>query len=209
MPRPQFADIDGDGDLDLFLQEYSNSLWHFENTGTAKAPRYQWRTDRFQSLDIGEWYRFVDINGDGLLDLLAESPISHIRLYRNTGTKTAPILTSVGELKDAAGASMFMDRQNIPAIADLDCDGRLDMLVGRVEGVVDRYEATAPGADSFATDRGAVRRHRDYRSRAAAMLPASACRARGTAPTPWRCRISMRTAIWISSGATSSSRPSS
>ena len=35
-------------------------------------------------------------------------------------------------------------------MADLDCDGRLDMLVGRVEGVVDRYEATAPGADTFA-----------------------------------------------------------
>jgi hypothetical protein len=149
VPRPQFADIDGDGDLDLFLQEYSNSLWHFENTGTAKAPRYEWRSDRFQGVDIGEWYRFVDINGDGLLDLLAESPVSHIRLYRNTGTKTAAILTPAGQLKDTAGAPMFMDRQNIPAIGDLDCDGTLDMLVGRVEGVVDRYEATAPGADSF------------------------------------------------------------
>jgi hypothetical protein len=53
------------------------------------------------------------------------------------------------DLKDASGAPLFMDRQNIPAIADLDCDGRLDMLVGRVEGVVDRYEATAPNADTF------------------------------------------------------------
>ena len=150
VPRPQFVDIDGDGDLDLFLQEYANTLWHFENTGTAKAARYTWRTDRFHNLDIGEWYRFVDLNGDGLQDLVAESPISHIRHYRNTGTKVAPAFTLVGELEDATGAPMFMDRQNIPAIADLDCDGRLDMLVGRVEGVVDRYEATAPGADAFA-----------------------------------------------------------
>ena len=150
VPRPQFVDIDGDGDLDLFLQEYSNTLWYLENTGSAKAPRYTWRADRFQNLETGEWYRFVDITGDGLVDLLTESPISYIRLYRNTGTKTAPAFTDAGRLKDAAAQPMFMDRQNIPALADLDCDKRLDMLVGRVEGVVDRYEATAPGADTFA-----------------------------------------------------------
>ena len=150
VPRPQFVDIDGDGDQDLFVQEYSNALWYFENTGPKAAPNYEWRADRFQNVDIGEWYRFADVTGDGLPDLLTESPVSRIRFYRNTGTRTAPVLTFAGQLRDAAGEPLFMDRQNIPALADLDCDGRLDMLVGRVEGVVDRYEATAPGADTFA-----------------------------------------------------------
>ena len=150
VPRPQFVDIDNDGDLDLFLEEYSNTLWFFENTGSAKTPRYVWRADRFKDLDIGEWYRFVDLNADGLVDLLTEKPVSHIRIYRNAGSKTAPAFADEGELRDATGAPMFMDRQNIPAVADIDCDGRLDLLVGRVEGVVDRYEATAPGAETFA-----------------------------------------------------------
>lgn len=150
VPRPQFADIDGDGDFDLFLQEYSNTLWFFENSGSPAAPTYEWRTDRFQDLEIGEWYRFVDIDADGRIDLLTESPVSRIRHYRNTGTPKAPVFTLVGELRDGAGQPMFMDRQNIPALADLDCDGRLDMLVGRVEGVVDLYEATAKGSAQFA-----------------------------------------------------------
>jgi hypothetical protein len=150
VPRPQFADIDADGDPDLFLQEYSNAIVFFENTGTRARPRFEWRADRFHDLDIGEWYRFVDIDADGRLDLLTESPISRIRHYRNTGTPQRAEFAPAIQLLDAGGEPMFMDRQNIPAMGDLDCDQRLDLLVGRVEGVVDRYEATAPGAATFA-----------------------------------------------------------
>ncbi len=150
VPRPQFVDIDGDGDLDLFLQEYSNALWFFENTGTAKAPRYAWRTDKYQGLDIGEWYRFVDIDADGLVDLVAELPFSHIRYYRNTGTTTEARFASADTLRDVDGEPMFLDRQNIPAFVDVDCDGRLDLFIGRVEGTVARYEAERPGSPRFA-----------------------------------------------------------
>ena len=100
VPRPQFVDIDADGDLDLFVQEYQNAIWFFENTGIAAAPRYEWRTDRYQDLDTGEWYRFVDIDADGDVDLVGEQPFSNIRLYRNIGT------TAAGEVRrrrDAAG----------------------------------------------------------------------------------------------------------
>jgi VCBS repeat protein len=150
VPRPQFVDIDGDGDHDLFVQEYSNALEFFENTGTAKAPKYEWRTDRYQDLAIGEWYRFVDLDGDGDVDLLTELPFSHVRVYRNAGSKTAPRFEDAGPLKDTDDQEIFVDRQNIPAFVDLDCDKRLDMFVGRVEGTVARYEAERPGGDRLA-----------------------------------------------------------
>ena len=149
VPRPQFVDIDADGDLDLFLQEYSNQLWFFENTGSVKAPAYTWRTDRFQDADIGEWYRFVDLDADGDFDLVGELPFSLIRHYRNVGTRTEPKLQYVGPLKDAEGKDIFIDRQNIPAFVDLDCDNRLDFFVGRVEGTIARYEAERPAGDRF------------------------------------------------------------
>jgi hypothetical protein len=150
VPRPQFVDIDGDADVDLFLQEYSNQLRFFENTGGRGAPRFVWRSDRYQNLEIGEWFRFVDLDADGDPDLLSEQPFSHIRLYRNHGNKSAPQFGTAETLLDSDGQPMFLDRQNIPAIVDLDCDGRLDLFIGRVEGTVTRYEAEAPASIRFA-----------------------------------------------------------
>ncbi len=141
-PRPQFVDIDGDGDLDLFVQERSHELMFFENTGTATEPEFRWRTDRWQELDIGEWARFVDLEGNGLVDLIAEERFSYIRVFRNEGTAREPRMVLVPDsLRDLEGRPIFADRQNIPAIHDIDANGLLDLFLGRVEGTVSRYEA--------------------------------------------------------------------
>ena len=154
VPRPQFVDIDGDGDLDLFVQERSNDLMFFENTGTRARAGFAWRTDKYQGLDIGEWNRFVDLDHDGDLDLLAEEPFSYIRYYRNEGTKqNAVFKLAADSLRDAAGTAIFADRQNIPNLTDLDCDNKLDLFLGRVEGTLTRYEQTEGTRFSFVTDR--------------------------------------------------------
>ncbi len=141
LPRPQLADIDDDGDLDLFVQEYSGNVMFFEQTGTPDAPRYVWRTDAYQDVDIGEWYLFVDVDGDGDLDLLGEERFSLVRMYQNQGDRATPRFELLTErLMDNEGEPVFADRQNIPKVADLDCDGRLDLMVGRVEGTITRNE---------------------------------------------------------------------
>ncbi|NNK64919.1 MAG: VCBS repeat-containing protein [Gemmatimonadetes bacterium] len=144
VPRPQFVDIDGDADLDLFVQERTGELMFFENTGTPSAAAYTWRTDRFADLDVGEWSRFHDLDDDGDVDLLAEERFSYVRYFRNDGTATQPrFVLATDSLRDDQGRPIFSDRQNIPSIADVDCDGAVDLFLGRVDGTVARYEETA------------------------------------------------------------------
>lgn len=142
-PRPQFVDIDADGDSDLFLQENSNELMFFRNSGSESETPLNWQTDRYRDLDIGEWFRFADMDQDGDMDLLAEQPYSYIRYYRNDGTPREPDFTLVSDsLKDVNGEPIFSDRQNIPNVTDIDCDGMLDLFIGRLDGTVMRYEST-------------------------------------------------------------------
>lgn len=160
VPRPQLVDIDGDGDFDMFIQERSAELMFFENTGSASAARFVWRTDAFHGLDVGEWSRFVDLDRDGDLDILAEQRFSYVRMYRNVGTSSAPRFTAAADtIAIQGGEALFADRQNIPAITDLDCDGLYDLFLGRVDGTVSRYEeamrTTGDGVPAFrlVTDR--------------------------------------------------------
>jgi len=144
IPRPQLVDIDADGDDDLFVQEASGSVMLFEHTD-GPGPRYAWRTDRFEDLEVGEWYRFVDLDDDGDHDLLAEEPFSYVRYYRNDGTASEPrFVLAADSLEDTEGRPIFSDRQNIPNATDIDCDGQVDLLIGRLEGTVTRYEEIGP-----------------------------------------------------------------
>jgi hypothetical protein len=161
VPRPQLVDADGDGDLDLFLQEYSGHVMLLEREGQAPdgLPRFLLRSRRYADLDIGEWYRFSDLDGDGDQDLLSELPYSYVRFWRNAGSRSAPrFVPPTDSLRDADGRALFADRQNILQAADIDCDRLPDLLVGRITGTVVHYEMVAGAASDaprfrFVTDR--------------------------------------------------------
>ncbi len=147
VPRPQFVDIDADGDVDLFVQEHTSRLMHFENVGTPDSPDFVWRSDAYAGLDVGEWYRFGDLDADGDLDLLAETPFSYVRLFRNEGTaQSARWTLAADSLALPDGSPLFSDRQNIPNLVDIDADGKMDLFVGRLDGTVSRFEIIDPNA---------------------------------------------------------------
>jgi len=144
-PRPQFVDINNSGHSDLFVQENTDDLKFFENKGDHNGFPLEWHTNKFQNLDIGEWFRFVDLDQDGDFDLLTEQPYSYIRYYKNEGTPELPdFVLAADSLRDSNGEPIFSDRQNIPNVTDIDQNGRLDLFIGRLDGTLTRYESIGP-----------------------------------------------------------------
>ena len=72
-------------------------------------------------------------------------------IYR-AGTTIAD-LNNTNSRCELTGEPIFSDRQNIPNAADIDCDARLDLMLGRTVGTITRYEAVdsmGPGVPRFA-----------------------------------------------------------
>ncbi|MEM9889017.1 MAG: T9SS type A sorting domain-containing protein [Bacteroidota bacterium] len=86
---PAFGDLDSDGDLDLLVGEETGSIFFVENTSSSTT---QFRTDfiqpNYMSIDIGasSTPHLVDINQDGLLDLLVGERNGNVNYFQNVGT---------------------------------------------------------------------------------------------------------------------------
>ena len=95
--RPTFADIDDDGDLDLFIGEFRWQHPLFRNTGTASVPDYvqEGRDEPFGITDIDSSANpaLADADGDGDLDLFISNFEGNTLFFRNTGTASIPAYT--------------------------------------------------------------------------------------------------------------------
>ena len=145
-PIPQLVDIDGDGDLDLFVQEDSDRLRFFENKGTPNEPAFGWETDAFAGLR-GSWFLFVDLDRDLDLDVLAGVSFDQVDYYENLGTTEIPEYSAARPVLDESGGRLLTDPPMVPTILDVDCDGVLDLFVGQQAGTIKQFSFVEVAAD--------------------------------------------------------------
>ncbi len=90
---PTFGDLDGDGDIDLLVGEESGTLFFVENKGGVNQPlSMATPIPVWKNLDAGAAAKpqIVDLDRDGLPDIVTGTRNGFIRFFKNIGTTSTP-----------------------------------------------------------------------------------------------------------------------
>ncbi|WP_247881744.1 Ig-like domain-containing protein [Azospirillum argentinense] len=150
---PGLVDIDGDGDLDLFIGNHAGTTLFYRNNGTsAQTPTFSLEgTNLFGIQSAGSYgaLSFADLDGDNDFDLLIGGADGNIFFYRNNGSTQAPTFSLEGT--NPFNLPPDLDGYASPALADINGDGLVD-LVTKSTVYVNVGTAAAPTFSLFATN---------------------------------------------------------
>jgi len=140
---PALVDIDGDGDLDMFMGNELGDILYFRNDGTASDPDFTAVTGSANSLNAVEVRghsapAFADIDGDGDPDAYIAQNYrmdGSVLYYRNDGTMNVPDFVLATGSANPFGRST----KPMPAFVDMDGDGDLDAFSGSEAGTIFSY----------------------------------------------------------------------
>ena len=133
---PAFSDVDRDGDLDMFVGEVNQAtVGLYENIGTAQQAQFQLRREITSGNLVDSSAPFpAHLNGDTYVDLLVGSRNGRLRYYEGTASPDSFILV------DEEFRGMNVGTYSAPVLADLNADGRLDILCGEGAGGLNYYQ---------------------------------------------------------------------
>lgn len=148
-PSPNFADFDGDGDLDLVCGEFLDGFTYFENVGTrtqplyAKGRRLKEKSGTPLAMDLQMIVPIAfDWDKDGDLDLIVGDEDGRVAFVENTGKLAAdrtPFFSQPVYFKQQAD-TLKCGALATPFGVDWDADGDMDIVSGNSAGYVEFFE---------------------------------------------------------------------
>lgn len=136
--RPTFADIDNDGDFDLFVGGAGGSsrsnIIYYRNIGTLSEGEFSLVGNlALGFIDRDSAPNYADIDNDDDFDLFIGTRNGSIEMFRNDGNVNAPIFVNVPNSFSSIDIGTF----SIPFFVDIDSDEDFDLVVGSDENFGD------------------------------------------------------------------------
>lgn len=155
---PRFADLNGDGLMDLVVSNSSYKLkdtanvhtyYYYTNTGTATQPAFTLVDTNFMDISsynigIGTIPTFADLDNDGDLDALVGDRTGHVHYFTNSSA-TIPNFT----LATAGIGGIDVGNNAAPFLFDIDSNGTYDLFVGNEIGTIFHYSNSSNTSPSF------------------------------------------------------------
>lgn len=145
---PTFGDLDGDGDLDILVGDDMGMLFYAENTaGPGNPLDFGPFSYAYMDINVGQTAVpfIVDLDRDGLLDLVIGEKNGNINFFKNTGTPETPAFNPLPDVSPNNFTLGNLDAR-VPGIPDgysapwvVEVDGKYRFITGTNVGRIEMY----------------------------------------------------------------------
>jgi len=157
---PALADIDNDGDADMFIGVNYGFIYFYRNDSDSESTIWEdiGKVSHFEytfiEVNSNSIPTFEDIDSDGDYDLFIGQEEGTISFYLNDGDVTSDSFIDKGKITDSFDQTIDVGSFSSPALKDIDNDGELDMFIGESGGKVYLYRNNPINAEPVWTSEG-------------------------------------------------------
>ncbi len=152
---PAFADLNNDGDFDLYLGGWNGKIIEYENIGNADSAIFNRSNEEYFGIDVGSncTISFADMDNDSDLDLLLGEFSGKLNYYMNAGSISNPDFVLQSDNYFSIQTGLYSH----PYLKDITNDGLIDLIVGSEQSGIVYYQNEGSLQNPFFDSNNSIR----------------------------------------------------